>query len=225
MKLRSAISSGAPRFCSLNSVRNSWPSGSAISSPSISRLMEKAWPARMERARKSSASGNCSSSVSSRFLRLCAHEQVGQRAEEERQHNGRGRAVEQERHQQARARSPAPSSAPSQSAGAWTTSSSPPAGSAPARAWRTAAAEQSLQARSACPDSISFSRLLTFTAVSPEAVCSMPTTCFLRRASKNFSPTLTASRHEREHDDERNDHAQGHLVNLHHRLEHLRRAA
>ncbi len=55
-------------------------------------------------------------------------------------------------------------------------------------------------------DSISLSRLLTLTAVSPEAVCSMPTTWFFRRASKYFSPTLTASRHEREHDDEGNHH-------------------
>ena len=43
-------------------------------------------------------------------------------------------------------------------------------------------------------DSISLSRLLTLTAVSPEAVCSMPTTWFFRRASKYFSATLTASR-------------------------------
>ena len=68
---------GAPRFCSLNSARNSCPSGSAISSPSISRLIEKAWPARMERARKSSDSGNCSSSVSSRFLRLARTTRYG----------------------------------------------------------------------------------------------------------------------------------------------------
>ena len=32
------------------------------------------------------------------------------------------------------------------------------------------------------------------TTGSPAAVCSMSAICFLRRASKNFSPTLTASR-------------------------------
>ena len=84
MKLRSATSSGAPRFCSLNSVRNSWPSGSGISSPIISRLMEKAWPARMERARKSSASGNCSSRLSSRFVRLCRTNRYGSSADSAR---------------------------------------------------------------------------------------------------------------------------------------------
>ncbi len=42
--------------------------------------------------------------------------------------------------------------------------------------------------------SISFSRLVMVTTWSPEAVCSMSATCFLRRASKNFSPTLTAIR-------------------------------
>ena len=43
-------------------------------------------------------------------------------------------------------------------------------------------------------ESISFSRLPTLTAASPAAVCSMSTTWFFRRASKYFSPTLTASR-------------------------------
>ena len=37
----------------------------------------------------------------------------------------------------------------------------------------------------------------------PSAAC-LPT-CFLRRASKNFRPTLTAQQHEREEHDERND--------------------
>ena len=31
------------------------------------------------------------------------------------------------------------------------------------------------------------------TTGSPEAVCSISATCFLRRASKNFIPTLTAA--------------------------------
>ena len=39
--------------------------------------MEKAWPARMERARKSSASGNCSSKVSIRLVRWCSTNRYG----------------------------------------------------------------------------------------------------------------------------------------------------
>ena len=53
--------------------------------------------------------------------------------------------------------------------------------------------------------SISFSRLLMGITGSPEAVCSMSAICFLRRASKNFSPTLDGQQDEREDDDER-DH-------------------
>src|ERR1700680_2571365 len=68
--LANATSSGAPRFCSLKSVRNSCPSGSEDSEPSISRLTEKAWPARIDRARKSSASGSCSSNSAKRRRRL-----------------------------------------------------------------------------------------------------------------------------------------------------------
>ena len=55
--------------------------------------------------------------------------------------------------------------------------------------------------------SISLSRLLTLTAVSPEAVCSMPTTWFFRRASKYFRPEADRQQAEREHDDEGNHDA------------------
>ncbi len=51
----------------------------------------------------------------------------------------------------------------------------------------------------------------------------MSATCFLRRASKNFSPTLTASRMSAKTTTNATITASWHLVNLHHRLEHLRR--
>ena len=48
----------------------------------------------------------------------------------------------------------------------------------------------------------------------------MPATCFLRRASKNFSAHADRQQHEREYDDERDDDRDRHLVDLHHGLEH-----
>ena len=42
-------------------------------------------------------------------------------------------------------------------------------------------------------ESISFSRLLTLTTVSPEAVCSIRTTCFFRGRRNTSDATLTAS--------------------------------
>jgi len=60
--------------------------GSGDSSASISRLTEKAWPARMARPRKSRASGNCSSNIPSRLLRFEARKD--RQAPEKQRHGG-----------------------------------------------------------------------------------------------------------------------------------------
>ena len=104
--------------------------------------MEKAWPARMERARKSSASGNCSSSVSSRFLRLCRTNRYGSEPKTQRQDDRGGRRRSTGTASCSPARTPESPSAPSRSAGALDDQFSPglldlflP------HAWKTAAGE------------------------------------------------------------------------------------
>ena len=135
----------------------------------------------------------------------------------------RGGAIQQERHHAADAQCREWPSTPWPAAGAWPTSSSPPAGSCSAACWENCMdVQHALQPGGLVGLESPSADWLTVTAVSPAAVCSMPATCFFRRASKNFSPTLTAISMSAKTTTKETTTASGHLVDLHHRLEHLR---
>ena len=69
--------SGRPKFCSSNAFRNSGPTGSPSSSATIFMPALNAWPARMPRESRSSASGKISSNLYILPARLCRRTAAG----------------------------------------------------------------------------------------------------------------------------------------------------